>query len=246
MYLARLKWLSTLVLFVTFSCFAVRVGDKAALVIIDMQAPFAERSGYHTTDSNKKKIEQIIAKQLDLIEKAKKKKIPIVFIEYENYGPSNEKLRNAVSSYKDVKTFVKSTDGMFNPYNKNVKQLEEFLESKKIGHLIITGANGGACVISSIQGALNNQYDVVSITTAVADFNYADFIYPYKYNSTPYHSCPNNCTFEEVDDFGFESPVKKAKPKSIAVDDSDRSVAREEVSDSESKKVQQPNGATAQ
>ena len=65
----------------------------------------------------------------------------------------------------------------------------------------VTGANGGACVVQSIHGALDNNCSVLAVSSGIADFNYQDFIYPYKgYYNDIKANCAD-CTFREVPTF---------------------------------------------
>lgn len=178
------------------------IGDKEALIIIDMQPFFVERGGNHKDPENVKKVKSIISSQIELIEMAKIKKIPIIFLEYDDFGETTSDLKVAASSHPDVAYILKNTDGVFENSNRFRDELINHLSKREIGALIITGANGGACVERSIQGALENNYTVVAVNTAIADFNYEKFIYPYskQYNFKP--TC-KDCEFAEAD--GLES-----------------------------------------
>lgn len=198
------KLLSLILFLFSFNIFARPTGDKAALVIIDMQPFFVERGQNDKTESNQKKLKKLIEIQIEAINFAKKIKIPIIFIEYKGLGRTNEKLRNAVKDYADVKIFLKNTDGMFSRDNQQRSNLIEYLESKEIGNLIITGANGGACVEQSIRGSFEENYNVIALNTAIADFNFKEFIYPY---NDRYYFIPGceNCNFKDLDDINLVS-----------------------------------------
>jgi nicotinamidase-related amidase len=223
------NYIFSLILFISFNSFAIepRKGDNFALVIIDMQPQFVTRGGDDKLPKNIKKVDDIIARQIEMIKLAEKQKIPIVFIEYENFGNTNSKLKEASKAYKNVKYFTKDTDGMFSSSNKSVDQISEYFRGKGIGNLIITGANGGACVNESIYGALDNNYNVLAYSKGIADFNYTDFIYPYDdiYDFKP--KC-QKCSFKEVDEFETISlaltakKAQAAKPKELKIDDSNR------------------------
>jgi nicotinamidase-related amidase len=176
------KYTAFIVILTIFSLSAFCIpGDKEnhALIIIDMQPKFVTRGGNHNKESNVEKVENIITTQLEAINVAKASGIPIVFLEYENYGDTNNILKNAVGDYENTKFFLKNTDGMFSQRNKYRDKLISYLEDEKIGTLVITGANGGACVKSSIGGSLEEGYNVVAYSEAIADFNFKDFIHPY-------------------------------------------------------------------
>jgi isochorismate hydrolase len=82
-----------------------------------------------------------------------------------------------------------------------------YLRDKKIGTLIIAGANGGACVLSSIQGILNENVNVLAYSQAIADFNFHSFAYPYEYKNQrlTYH-CPT-CRFRETNSINDVFPL---------------------------------------
>jgi hypothetical protein len=154
--------------------------------------------------------------------------MPIVFIEYENSGLTNSDLKNAVKDYKEVKFITKDSDGMFDS-DKAEKELSKYLRSKRIGNLIITGANGGACVKSSIDGSLANNYNIISYPPGIADFNYEDFIYPYTYGNEYFSPNCSSCSFVEVDRIDkIKEKIllrKKVNTKSHkSIDDSGREV----------------------
>lgn len=173
---------------------------NSALVIIDMQPYFATRSGNHQDAENKAKLDKINETQVGAIQKAREANIPIIFLEYDcgPCGSTNDSLKTAVANYRNVRFIKKNSDGMFEDYNKYRKELVDYLNKNDIGTLIITGANGGACVLRSITGALENNCNVVALNSGIADFNYKDFIYPYLGQYS--HIKPNcrDCSFKEV------------------------------------------------
>ena len=228
MHIFKQKWIYSLLVFFTLACFAgdPRIGDNYALIIIDMQPSFITRGGDDKDPANIKKVAEIIAHQKEMIELAKKQNMPIVFLEYEAMGDTNSELKKATEGYANTKYFTKNTDGMFDSYNRHEKELSEYLRTKEIGNLIITGANGGACVSESISGSLANNYNVLAYTYGIADFNYKDFIYPYvkHYDFKP--TCPS-CTFREINEYetiSFEVVNKgdKATKPELGIDGSDR------------------------
>jgi nicotinamidase-related amidase len=173
--------------------------NKTALVVIDMQPGFVTRGGNHEEKINKLKTEKIIESQAELIKKAKQNNVPVIFMEYTgDYGDTNAKLKEAAKGNVKTVYFKKNSDGMFAEYNKYRKELIEFVKKNNIGSFIITGANGGACVLSSIEGALSNNCNVIAFSGGIADFNFKDFIFPYVgYYKNIKPKC-KNCTFKEV------------------------------------------------
>lgn len=157
--------------------------DRTALIVIDMQPYFAERNGAYKDKENAKKLEEIIEQQKKAIEMAKANGMPIVMIEYECSvcDPTSSELMETLGSYEDSSVIKKTSDGMFDSWNTHRAELKEHLDSLGVDNLIITGANGGACVESSIDGALRENYDVLAINNGIADFNFSEFMYPYTY-----------------------------------------------------------------
>lgn len=194
---------SIFIILFSFASVAVPIcsgsNGNSALIVIDMQPKFVTRGGNDQTPANKAKVDQIIKEQVAAINRAKEANIPIVFLEYEgDYGDTNDTLRAAVGNYKDAKFFKKNSDGMFEDYNKHKKDLADYLTRKQVGTLIITGANGGACVLQSIRGALGNNCTVIAFSKGIADFNYKDFIYPYVGQYSNIKPNCKDCMFKEV------------------------------------------------
>lgn len=153
--------------------------DKTALVIIDMQPVFVTRGGKNKSGSNPDKVKKILEVHLAAIKLAKKQKMPIVVLEYEGEGDTTEALKKEIKNYDQKAIILKDTDGAFDNQNKHKKELTDWLTQNHVKTLIITGANGGACVYQTISGALHDHYNVIADLDGIADFNYADFIYPY-------------------------------------------------------------------
>lgn len=194
---------------------------NTALVVIDMQPGFVTRGGNHNDSENKAKFEKIINEQVAMVKRAKDYQIPIIFLEYEgDYGDTNSKLKESAKNYPNVRYFKKSSDGMFEDYNKYRKELVDYVKAKNIGTLVITGANGGACVRSSIDGALKNNCNVIAVSSGIADFNYKDFIYPYAGKYSNLKAKCSNCSFKEVsrvDDAGqFMVNYPRQKNKNVS------------------------------
>lgn len=229
-----LRWIYLLT-FLTFIALAdtTRVGDNSALVIIDMQEVFATRGGHAADPANVAILQTIQQRQLELIRMARRQHLPIVFIEYEGQGPTNSPLKEAVRGYSRTRTFLKSTDGMLDTDNSHLAELSGYLQENQIGNLIITGANGGACVQMSIDGALRNNYNVIAVETAIADFNFEAFVYPYTGQYTEFtHPTCESCSFREITDIPTLSLLLTQRQTSSdgrAINDSDRSVPRRDT-----------------
>ena len=229
-----------LVLFFFFLSFNLFAGP--ALVIIDMQPYFATRGGVSETPENKKSIQDILSYQVEAIKVAKKANIPIIVIEYDLHAwakegnKTSDVLTSAIGNYKKTTTLLKNTDGMFDSGNANLKKLLSYVKENSIDKLIITGANGGACVLSSIEGAIKKDINVVAYTKGIADFNYSKFIFPYKYNDNgvtlSYASEEGKkCKFKQTDDLAVISlEVTKGdlENSDLVIESSSRSKMKED------------------
>ncbi len=223
----KITWI---ILFYALSSIAgePRVGDRNALVIIDMQPSFVSRGGNHKIPSNVKKLKEILENQKKMIRFAKERKMPIVFIEFKDQGDTYSELKLAAKGYKSVKYFHKTTDGMFDDANEGLKNLSDYLRNEMVGTLIITGANGGACVEASIYGALHYNYNVTAYNEGIADFNYKDFIFPYV-NEYDFQPTCKSCTFQEIRNystlllkFSMNIPLDKSKTQDVKINNSPR------------------------
>ncbi len=196
---------------------------KSALVIIDMQPFFVTRDGNDKDPENIKKVKSLLEQQKFLIDWAKVSHTPIVVIEYKESGKTNKELMKPIEGYSDYRVIEKDSDGMFDDENTK-KELHKFLKEHDVKNLIITGANGGACVEKSIRGSLKNGYSISVVPEAVADFNYTEFIYPYKdqYIESKFTLC-EGCHFNQVQNFEAASLMRINMPTNeAAINDSDR------------------------
>lgn len=153
---------------------------ETALIVIDMQAHYAERSGYHTKPSNASKLQLVLQKQVELIQLARAHDYPVVFLEFAGHEPTNSLLTEAVSGYRRTTVIVKARNGVFDDAIA-ARKLREYLELNDVSRLIVSGANGGFCVQCSIEGALQNRFQVVAEADAIIEFNEPEFVYPYSY-----------------------------------------------------------------
>lgn len=203
---------------------AALAAPRSALVVIDMQAPFVTRGGNADRAENIRKVEEVNKEQVAAIREAKKAGIPIVFIEYERYGDTNATLRKEVEGYRNTVSMYKNTDGFLSTNNRHRVKLYEYLTKSGIDTIIMTGANGGACVWASIEGALEDCFNVVAYSKAIADFNYEDFIYPYvdQYKDMkPGEKCKDR-EFREVHNLAdVVAQLKRQKPGAAATKSED-------------------------
>ncbi|MCC7441510.1 MAG: isochorismatase family protein [Bdellovibrionales bacterium] len=191
---------------------AANVGPRrSALVIIDMQEPFVTRGGSADREENLRIVRELRAAQVAAIEAARRAAMPIVFVEYQDFGATDPALRAAAAGYPNSTTVIKNYDGVFDDPTSN-RQIREFLSHHNVRNLVITGANGGACVEASISGALSAGYDVTAFSRGIADFNYEDFIYPYV---GQYHFSADH--FREVDTLDAAVPAPPSSPAVSAI-----------------------------
>jgi len=199
--------MKSLVLFFSIFICTSGLSSEVGLVILDMQEIYTKRFGYLKYESNQRKFKDLLKKQIELIELAKSKGLPIFITEYyinhtimegliyrkkEHQAEVLPEILNVVSDYWNVYYVQKSRDDLF--VNSRVKPEERYhpklwwdissyfidkIDELNISKLIIAGANGGSCVKSTVQGALKNNIEVVVFQEAVIDFNFKEFIYPY-------------------------------------------------------------------
>lgn len=209
--------------------------SEVALVIIDMQAYFPNAYGnfqYTPEDSladlhlkwhNNNIFNTLIEKQIEAINAAKATNSPIVVIEYDGITTTtNIQLMNAIGDYSNVASFKKTTNGIFDPLNEYRSDVVEYLDQKKIKHLVMVGANGGVCVLHSIAGGLAlNKYSIYAYKDGIADFNTPAFTYPYPdyYD----YSVSDTCSFAQFNDLNKLQQVFNIETKF----DTDRSSAME-------------------
>lgn len=190
---------------------------STALVIIDMQPFFMGRLNEPKHPENLQKIEALLSNQLSLIQKAKENHIPIIFVTYDgDFGRTHYRLIEAVITYDKVSFFKKNSDGMFDSYNFNREQLARQLNEFKVGSLIVTGINGDSCVLQSIRGALKNNCSVILYSPGVANFSFAQLVYPYTAPASlaALSSQCQNCSFHESSDLAeIEAQMRLSNPK---------------------------------
>jgi nicotinamidase-related amidase len=198
---AVFRYIRRYVIFIfLFLLFAVLPGlaraENTALVIIDMQPYFVSQLGFQDLPGNKEKLQQVLAKQVELIRMAKAERLPIATIEYDDCGPTCATLTKEIGEYPLHRNFTKTTDGMFHKFSVMGPRLKKFLDENKVTKLLVAGANGGACVKCSIEGALEKGYRVVADSQGIADFGSQKFIHPYRYSAGTLTSDPN---FSQID-----------------------------------------------
>lgn len=162
-------------------CFA---GDPA-LVIIDMQPAFVTRYKAQNHYDNPNRTALALERIVELIHIAKSANAPIVVVEFAGYGDTNQLLVDAIGEYKNFLLVEKRIDNVFSRSRwKNARKVvKDYLDRNNISDLVMTGANGGACVKCSIFGGIKEGYRIWTDPTAIIDFNSRRFRYPCVYKS---------------------------------------------------------------
>lgn len=186
---------------------------NSALVVIDMQPFYVKRGVNVDSAKNKAKLKKLLQAQVEAIQTAKKAGIPIIVFEApkeavlalhgtEEDAATARPLTEAIGDYPSQKHFIKNANGIFFDYNQDAAAFKDYLRAKKIGNLIVTGANGAACVAQSIRGALQNNCNVVAYSKGIADFNYPENIYPFTYpgdySGSALKAVCSNCSFKQT------------------------------------------------
>jgi hypothetical protein len=157
-----------------------------------------------------------LARQAELIRAAKANGMTILTVEYKDCGTTCKALKAEVGDYPQARTFIKDTDGLF--YDNQIKaELKDYLKTNSVTDLVMTGANGGACVKCTIEGAIQEGYKVWADSRAIGDFNNKDFIYPYRYDpkdlylkgslATQNFNQGENLSLSEILNAGARSPT---------------------------------------
>jgi nicotinamidase-related amidase len=207
------------------------VSDKnSALMVIDVQDYFVLRTKGGLLKENAGKATKLTNEVVKSIEAAKKANLPVILVEYEGAGSTSERVQKALEGYDKVHVIKKNTDGAFDASNRSKKELGEILRKEKIKNIAVTGANGSACVNSTIEGALQSNCSITAVKSAVADFNYKSFIYPYEYTAeieeafnNPGGACVD-CHFAQVgvaDDLNDVFKVQKTNRPTALESDSE-------------------------
>lgn len=179
MLINKLKTTVFLLLTLSFSAYAQ--STSSALVIVDMQknklnTPLGDK---YNDDLNK-----LFASQVQIIDKAIKKNIPILLIETKGAGPTISSLKEKLNGYEKLEKFQKSTLDLFQldrSYSQSIfaNSLELQLKNWKVKSLIFIGPSES--VGKGIEGALFREYKAVSYSPGVIDIKPSGITYPYNF-----------------------------------------------------------------
>lgn len=128
---------------------------NTALLVIDMQKGVLEGAPY---------LDTVIANINGLVDKARAESVPVIWVQHNakdmpkesegwHYIPELQRTEDEPLVHKTYGDSFEDTE------------LEELLAERKVGRLIVTGAQTDACIRSTLHGGLARGYD----TTLVAD-----------------------------------------------------------------------------
>lgn len=151
-----------------------------AVILVDMQTKLL-RNQWHMKVAAREIIEQsdrLVAEQMRLLEWAKAKGYPVLVFELHDSGPTISPLKEMVESFGEGRfAFVtKYSNSGFQRFEG--RPPAEILRGWGVRHAIVSGINGNACVSETVQGALENEFEVLSSSDLTANFNYVCPVYP--------------------------------------------------------------------
>jgi nicotinamidase-related amidase len=134
----------------------LRDRPNAALLVIDVQ------NGVVANAHNRG---EVIANINKLVDKARDEDVPVVWVQH-----SDDDLPRDSESWEYVPELVRrdSEPLVHKQYGDSFEdtELEDVLAGRRVGRLIVTGAQTDACVRSTIHGALARGYDVTLVADA--------------------------------------------------------------------------------
>jgi len=120
---------------------------ETLLTVVDMQ-----------TDFKTSQYDPLIGNVKAAIEKAIQKDQPILFLEFEGFGPTDSRLTELVKGYKKAYFATKySDDG-----SRQVKALADQLDSKPT-KVKVCGVNASYCVLATVEGILESMKEVEKV-----------------------------------------------------------------------------------
>lgn len=129
---------------------------NTALLVVDMQNGVIARA--HMRNA-------VVANVGVLVEKARKERVPVIWIQH-----SDEQLSKGVDEWRIVPELAPLGDEPL--VEKNYGDafegtgLEEVLSARRVGRLLVVGAQTDACIRSTLHGALARGYDVTLVSDA--------------------------------------------------------------------------------
>jgi len=140
-----------------------------AVIIVDMQRDFLKELPY-------KEITRILPGQLKVLEYCTTNRIPTIFLEFPQDGPTHKVLKDKASKIYTCATIKKSNNNGF--YKTN---LEKRLHSLNIKKVCLAGINAHACVIATANGALNAKFEIITSKDIIGSFCKDGLEYTYRW-----------------------------------------------------------------
>jgi nicotinamidase-related amidase len=135
-----------------------------ATVLIDMQEGFYERGGTLKSTG----LNSLVQNQIRLLRWSVANDIPVLVFEYDGYGKTDPRLMKILAGHT-YKVIQKNFDGGF--FGISREEALSTLQSWDVDSLIVAGINGPYCVKSTIKGALDNGYDVMTTAWVIGEIN---------------------------------------------------------------------------
>src|SRR3954469_24628269 len=129
---------------------------NSALLVIDVQNDVV--SGAHDRDG-------VIARIRTLVEKARSEQVPVIWVQH-----SDDNLPVDSDGWQYVPELTRDEDEplVHKRYGDSFEEtdLESLLAERKVGRLVVTGAQTDACIRSTLHGALVRGYDATLVGDA--------------------------------------------------------------------------------
>jgi nicotinamidase-related amidase len=129
---------------------------NTASLVIDMQRGVVR----HAHD-----VDRVIANIITLVAKARSEHVPVIWVQH-----SDDDLTNGSEDWEYVVELARHDDEslVHKRYGDSFEEtdLEALLAERKIGHLVVTGAQTDACIRSTLHGALVRGYDATLVGDA--------------------------------------------------------------------------------
>jgi nicotinamidase-related amidase len=130
--------------------------SSTGLLVIDMQNDVVARSPNR---------DAVVANISTLVDRARRDRVPVVWIQHHDDG-----LPRDSNGWQYVPELVRLDDEpiVHKSYGDSFEatDLEAVLADRKVGRLVITGAQTDACIRSTLHGALARGYDVTLVSDA--------------------------------------------------------------------------------
>ena len=137
--------------------------QKYTLVVVDMQPKFVASQNERTIKMVQKEIKM-----------AMDNKCPIVFLEYEEYGPTDKRLKEVIKGYKKCK-FVKKRMDDGSDYVIRICNLHKY----PLNNFRVCGVNTGACVKSTVSGLATLPYTHIKVPKGACNTTHENYKWKY-------------------------------------------------------------------